>query len=129
MSGAGEALQAAAITALTTIRGIGRIYDAPPIQAACPHALVVVDGEVDWGHKSGAGREVRLAATIFDKGERPVRLRQLASEAEALLAGVEGPLPAWRLVTMIFVRRRIVASRPGDWAAVLEYRARLLRGS
>jgi hypothetical protein len=128
MSGAGEALQAAAITALTTIRGIGRVYDAPPIQAAIPHALVAVDGEVDWGHKSGAGREVRLAATIFDKGERPLRLRQLASEAEAVLAGIEGPLLPWRLVTMIFVRKRIVAARPGDWAAVLEYRARLLRG-
>jgi hypothetical protein len=128
MTGVGEAVQAAAISALTTIRGIGRVYDAPPIQAAFPHALVVVDAEFDWGHKSGAGREVRLAATIFDKGERPVRLRQLASEAEGVLAGIDTTLTPWRLVTIIFVRRRIVATRPGNWAAVSEYRARLLRG-
>lgn len=127
MTGAGEALQSAAVAALAAIEGIGRVYDAPPIQAAIPHAVVAIDGEVDWGHKSGAGREVRLAATIRDKGERPVRLRRLAAETEAALAALAPAIEAWRLVTMQFVRSRIVAVPREGWAAVIEYRARMLR--
>lgn len=127
MNGAGETLQAAAVAALAAIDGIGRVYDAPPIQAAIPHAAVEIDGEADWGHKSGAGREVRLAATIRDKGERPMRLRRLAGEAEAALAALAPAVGGWRLVTMRFVRTRILSSPREGWAAVIEYRARLLR--
>jgi hypothetical protein len=127
MIGAGEAIQAAAVAALAAIEGIGRVYDAPPLQAAVPHALVAIDGEADWGHKNGAGREVRLAATIHDRGERPVRLRRLATEAEAALGGIGPELDAWRLVTMQLVRTRIVSGPKGDWAAIIEYRARILR--
>lgn len=127
MNGAGEALQAAAVAALAAIDGIGRVYDAPPIQAAIPHAAVEIDGEADWGHKSGAGREVRLAATIRDKGERPMRLRRLAGDAEAALAALAPAVGGWRLVTMRLVRTRILSSPREGWAAVIEYRARLLR--
>ena len=127
MSGAGDALQAAAVETLAAIEGIGRVYDAPPLQAAIPHALVTIDSESDWGHKSGEGREVRLAAAIRDKGERPLRLRRLAGEAEAALSALSAALGPWRLVTMRLVRRRIVAVPREGWAAVIEFRARLLR--
>jgi len=126
MSGAGEALRSAAVAALAAVPGIGRVYDSPPLQAAHPHALVSIDVESDWSHKSGAGREVRLAAAISDKGERPERLRTLACEAEAALAGLGGPLPGWRLVTIQFLRTRTVRSAAGEWTAVIEFRARLL---
>jgi hypothetical protein len=126
MTSAGEALQAAAVTVLAAVEGIGRVYDAPPIQSALPYALVAIDGETDWSHKSGAGREVRLAATVYDKGERPVRLRRLAREAEAALAGIGPGLDSWRLVSLVFVRARIVGTAKSSWAAVIEHRARLL---
>jgi hypothetical protein len=127
MIGAGEAIQAAAAAALAAVEGIGRVYDAPPLQAAVPHAVAAIDGEADWGHKNGAGREVRLAAMIHDKGERPLRLRRLAAEAEAALGGIAPELDSWRLVTMQFVRTRIVSGPRGDWAAIIEYRARMLQ--
>lgn len=127
MTGAGEALQAAAVTALSAIEGIGRVYDARPLQAVIPHALVTTDGEADWGHKSGEGREVRLAATIRDKGERPLRLRRLLAEAETALAALPAMMQPWRLVTMRLIRSRIVAVPREGWAAVIEYRARMLR--
>jgi hypothetical protein len=127
MTGAGDALQAAAVSALAAIDGIGRVYDAPPLQAVVPHALVTIDGEADWGHKSGEGREVRLAATIRDKGERPLRLRRLVAEAETALAALPNAMQPWRLVTMRLIRSRIVAVPREGWAAVIEYRARMLR--
>lgn len=125
MSGAGEALCEAAVAALAGVGGIGRVYDAPPLQAAVPYALVQCDLESDWSHKGGGGREVRLAATVFDKGERPERLRRLAAEAEAALGAVAVG-GGWRLVTMRYLRMRIVHEPKGGWAAVIEFRARLL---
>jgi hypothetical protein len=119
-------MREAAAAALAGVSGIGRVYDAPPLQAALPNAVVSIDLETDWSHKSGLGREVRLAAAISDKGERPVRLRALAAEAEAALAGLSGALPGWRLVTMQFLRARTVRSAGGAWTAVIEFRARLL---
>ena len=126
MIGAGEALRAAAVAALERVNGIGRVYDAPPLTAAAPHALVEIDAEADWGHKSGAGRELRLAATLSGDGERPVRLRAAAGAAEAALRGLGGALDGWHLVTMQHVRTREVRRPKGGWAAVIEFRARLL---
>ena len=125
MSGASEALRAAAVAALDAVSGVGRVYDSPPLQAALPHALVSIDLESDWGHKTGAGRELRLAASLFDKGERPLRLRRLVVDAESALGGFGAELGAWRLVSMQFLRTRIVREPGGRWAGVIEFRARL----
>ena len=126
MISARAALLEAAGAALSRVEEIGRVYDAPPLQAALPYELISIDAETDWSHKSAAGREIRLAACLFDKGERPLRLHRLAGEAEAALAGLPRDLGAWRLVTMQYLRTRIVLERDGRWAAVIEFRARLL---
>ena len=62
--------RAAAVKALERVAGIGRVHDAAPVTASAPHALVEIDAETDWGHKSGSGREIRLAAILRGEGER-----------------------------------------------------------
>ena len=124
-TGAGEKLQQAAAAALQAVGGIS-VYDGPPLQGAHPYAIVEAGPEADWSHKSGAGREVRIAVSLFDKGERPVRLRVLIGEAEAALDGIGSPA-GWQLVTMQFVRSRLVRDAKGIWAGVIEYRARMLK--
>ncbi|HYD37288.1 MAG TPA: DUF3168 domain-containing protein [Allosphingosinicella sp.] len=127
MSGAAAALQAAAIEALAAL-DLGGVYPGPPLQAAFPHATVECGAETDWGHKSGRGRELGLAVTLRDAGERPERAQAFAEVAEiAIEAGlaVEG----WRLVTLILRRRRTIAEGRGGrlgWAVALDYRARML---
>jgi hypothetical protein len=88
--------------------------------------VVEAGPETDWSHKSGTGREVRIAVSLFDKGERPVRLRERMSEAEEALDGLLSPI-GWQLVAMQFLRSRVVHSQKSGWAAAIEYRARLLR--
>lgn len=122
---ASERLQAAAMAALRAIDGIG-VFDGPPVQASFPYALVEIGPELDWSHKSGAGREIRIAATIFDQSERPARARRLAGEAEAALAAIGGDIGGWRVVTMHFLRSALVRAPRGPWAGVVEFRARLL---
>ena len=122
---AGAELQAAAIAALQAVAELGRVYDGQPVQAAVPYAVVEPGAEADWGHKSGAGREVRLAVTIKDEGERPARLRRLMSEVEAALASVTA-VAGWQLVTMRFLSSRVAKDRQGGWIGLVEFRARLL---
>jgi hypothetical protein len=127
MSGAGWALQAAAIEALEALE-LGGIYPGPPLQAAFPYAVVECGAETDWGHKNGRGREVRLAVTLRDAGERPDRARAFAEVAEAAIeAGIEPE--GWHLVTLAMTRRRTLAEGRGGkagWLVAIDWRARML---
>ena len=122
---AGEALREAAADAEAGVRGLA-VYDGAPLQAAFPHATLDAGLESDWSHKSGRGREVRLALTIIDQGERPVRLRARMAEAEDALETTERAARAgWRVVTMHYLRSRTLR-QPRGWAGVIEFRARML---
>jgi len=127
VSGAGGALRAAAIEALEALE-LGGVYPGPPLQAAFPYATVECGPETDWGHKSGRGRELRLAVTLRDSGERPERAQAFGEVVEAAMeAGLD--VEGWRLVTLALVRARTVAEGRGGrmgWAVALDYRARML---
>lgn len=127
MSGAGAALRAAAIEAVEALE-LGGVYPGPPLQSAFPYATVECGPETDWGHKSGRGRELRLAVTLRDAGERPERAQAFAEVVEATMeAGLD--VEGWRLVTLAMVRRRTVAEGRGGgagWTVAIDYRARML---
>ena len=121
MSAGGE-LQTAIASALAGVEVTG-VFDGPPARAAYPYVALDATTESDWGHKSGVGREVLVAITLWD--DQPVRLHGLADQVEAALerlTAVEG----WQLVTMQLVRRRVVRDVAGPWAAAIDYRARML---
>lgn len=125
--GAGQALAEAAIAALEGLAGLNGAYDGPPLTGAFPYAQVEAGPEGDWSHKSGAGRELRLAILIRDKGERPARLRALALAAETAASEIAPDLDGWRLVNMVFLRSQLLREAGAAWAAAIEYRARLLK--
>ncbi len=110
------------MAALQAIGGIG-VYDGPPIQAAAPYAVVEAGPETDWSHKSGAGREVLVAVTVWD--DQPARLHGLADAVEAAVSGVGG-IVGWQLVSLRLQRRRTVRDVAGPWASAIDFRARLL---
>ena len=132
MSGAAAALQAAALARIGAVPGFSGRYDAAPAQAAYPYAMVEAGPETDWGHKSGAGSEVRLAVIVRDAGERPKRLLALI---EAARGAIEDGLTAegWQVVTLAWQKTR--TAREGKapvgadtlWAGSVEFRARMLR--
>lgn len=120
---AGSALQATLVQALLPVPDLTGTYDGPPARAAFPYAVVDAWTELDWSHKSGVGREVLVALTLWD--DQPLRLQRLAQEVAKVLgriAGVEG----WQLVALQFVKQRVIRDVSGPWAAALDYRARLL---
>lgn len=127
MSGAGQALAAAALAALRGVEGLNHVYDGPPLTAAFPHAVVETGPERDWSHKSGEGRELRLSILVRDKGERPARLRVLAADVEAAAAAIGPDLAGWRLVNLVFLRASMLHQSGAAWSAAIDYRARLLK--
>ena len=123
---AGQALVEVALAALGEVEGLSGRHEARPLQAAFPYATVEAGAESDWSHKSGIGREVRLTIVIRDEGERPARLRRLLAESEAALGGLGGTAGAWRLVSFVFLRSRVVPEGQRRWAGAIDYRARML---
>ena len=120
---AGGALQEAVAGALLGQAELTGVYDGPPARAAFPYAVLDGGTEADWSHKSGRGREVLLAVTLWD--EQPARLHALLEGIEAAVSGIGNPA-GWQLASIAFLRRRIVRDVAGPWAAAMDFRARLL---
>jgi hypothetical protein len=120
---AGGALQAALATALDAVPDLTGVFDGPPARAPFPYVVLDAGTETDWSHKSGAGREVLVAVTVWD--DQPARLHALADAVEAAVGGV-AQVQGWQLVTMRLLRRQTVRDVAGPWAAAVDFRARLL---
>ncbi|HUG46425.1 MAG TPA: DUF3168 domain-containing protein [Sphingomicrobium sp.] len=120
---AGRELQAAIAQALAGIEELTGVYDGPPARAAFPYAAIDASLESDWSHKSGTGREVMVAVTVWD--DQPVRLQKLADLAEGTVLSV-AVAGEWQLVTLRLIRRRTIRDVAGPWAAAIDFRARLL---
>ena len=120
---AGGALQEVLAERLATVAGLTGVYDGPPARATFPYVVLDAGTESDWSHKTGAGRELLVAVTLWD--EQPVRLNALADAVEAAVSGAGSPV-GWSLVSLRFLRRRIIRDVAGPWAAAIDYRLRLL---
>ncbi|WP_265561939.1 DUF3168 domain-containing protein [Sphingomicrobium arenosum] len=120
---AGAALQAAMVAALGALEEVTGIYDGPPARATFPYVAVDARNERDWGHKTGVGREVYAAVTLWD--EEPTRLERIGGAIEPALAMMNAPAE-WQLVGFDFARRKVSRDVAGPWAMTLDFRARLL---
>lgn len=108
--------------------GVTAVFDAPPLRAALPYALVDEPLLADWGTKDMAGREGRIAVLLRDTGERPIRLRTLIGEAEVAIEAMPRALGGgWFVTSLALVRSRVVREGDGRWMAASEWRVRMLR--
>lgn len=124
-----EALQAALVEALAGLE-VTSVFDAPPVRAARPYALVEEAWLTDWGTKDMAGREGRFAVTLHDAGERPARLRILAGAAEAAIEAMPRAIgQGWAIASLVLLRSRISREGDGRWQSVSEFRVRMLRSA
>lgn len=120
---AGGALQVALVSALQSEPRLAGIFDGPPARAEFPYVVVDAGSEGDWSHKSGEGREVLVAMTLWD--DEPTRLAELADAVEQQ-AGSVASVADWQLVSLRLLRRRTVREVAGPWATAIDFRARLL---
>ncbi len=123
---AGAVLQAGVVARLADVLDCA-VFDAPPVRAAIPHAVVEDPVLGDWSTTTWRGREGRLVVTLHDGGERPVRLRAALGAAEAAVEGLDPLLSdGWRLVRAQLVRSRVL--RVGErWRGTSEFLVRMYR--
>ena len=123
-------LHAALVAALRGAGDFGGVlngvFEGPAVRASAPYAEVQPLVAVDWSTKDRAGRELRPAVTIRDAGETPARLHALIGAACAAIEAMPRDLDGWRVASLVFARSRMLAEAPGRWAAVVEYRVRVL---
>lgn len=123
-----EALVAAATARLEAALTGAAVFDAPPVRAALPHAVVEEPVLADWSSKSWRGHEARIAVTIRDEGERPVRLRALLAQAEEALADLPRELgDGWRAASVTPSRSRVAPTGGRGWLGRAEFTVRMWR--
>jgi hypothetical protein len=130
MTDAVRIVQTALVSALETHPAIAAaycgVYDGPEPRAAFPY-ISVTDGLVtDWSTKTALGREFRMALTVWDEGEEAARLHDLMGHVEDAVAALPRDLPGWRVASISFVRSLVTRDAAGPWAALVEYRLRVL---
>lgn len=122
-----EALRAGLMTALRpalTPLGVA-LFDAVPVRASVPQAVLGEPSDSDWGAAGIEGRELRVALTLTDEGEQPRRLRACVQAAEAI--GLPEILAdGWQLAGLNVTATRM-AKTGARWTASVEWRARLWR--
>ena len=123
---AGASLQVALVGVLAEVGGLTGVYDGPPPRASYPYLVVDAGTELDWGHKSGAGRDVAVAVTVWD--DQPARLQDIAAEVERAVEDVS-VVSGWALASLRFSRKRVMRDVAGPWAVALDFRARLLKSA
>lgn len=124
--GASGALVGAVVAALRAVPGLSFVADGAPVAAGDAHVVVEIGPEGDWGHKSGAGAELRFALVLRCGGERPDRARRLVAAMRGAVDGLGADVPGWRIVTLTMTRARIVREAGPGWAGIVDYRARML---
>lgn len=126
---AGAALQAAVVDALldTEERGGLAVFDAPPVRAITPYAIVE-DPVLEQVDAAGvSGRAGVLAIAFRDDGERPLRLRGCMALSDALVSLLAADLPdGWRLAGLRLQRSRLSRAKDG-WVGRSEWAVRMFR--
>lgn len=127
---AGAWIQAAVAEALRSRAEFAdlAVFDAPPVRSATPYAVVGEAELVDWSTKDWTGRSGRIAVTLHDAGERPVRVRALIGAVAETIEALSGDLGAgWRATGFRLVRERLALTASSRWTATSEFAVRVYR--
>lgn len=132
MSSAELALQKALVAALRAdpvlAAELSGVFDTPPPGQPFPYLCFGPWTGTDWGHKSGAGREHRLALSLWDEQHDTIRLRRLMDAAERTALALASALDGHRLVVIRLSRSLVIRDPEGPDQGVIELRARTLEG-
>lgn len=121
-------LHAALAEALAGVAGLNRVEPGASVRATPPFAEIGPLLASDWGTKDKAGRELRVAVRVRDLAERAGRLHELSGAVQAAIEAMPRDLSGWRVASLTFLRSRVASEKAGLWAAVVEYRVRVLAG-
>ncbi|GAB5348917.1 tail completion protein gp17 [Alteriqipengyuania sp. 357] len=105
---------------------INLVDEAEIERASAPWLALVASASIDWGTKTHAGREVRVAFELRLHGDDPATGGETAERIDARILSLPAGQDGFRVVSAAFLRGR-AERRPRNARALLrEYRFRLL---
>ena len=105
---------------------INAIEEESPVQASAPWVGIAASASTDWSHKSGVGREVRIALELVGRGDDASATGAMANAIEQRIATMIADDAPFCLVAAQFLRSRAERRPRGLRAILLEYRFRVL---
>ena len=105
---------------------LNAVSEEAPLRASPPWLGIVASASGDFGHKTGVGREVRVALELQVMGDDPAAAADLVAAIEARIVALPPDHPSFRVASIAFVRARAEQRGEAQRAILLEYRARLL---
>ena len=102
------------------------IEEEGPVATSPPAIAIVASAGADWSHKTGIGREVRLALEILDRGDDPARIAAIATRVEHRIATLAPAQSGFRVVVTQFLRSRSERRARSTRAMLIEHRFLLL---
>lgn len=108
------------------VQGLNAITEEAPLRATPPWLGIVASASADFGHKTGTGREVRVALELQCRGDQHDVAADLVAAIEARIDALPADHPAFRVASLTFLRARAERRADNRRAILLEYRARLL---
>ena len=106
--------------------GLNAITEEAPLRATPPWLGIVASASGDFSHKTGMGREVRVALELQCRGDDPATAADLVLAIEAAIERLQADQPGFRIASLLFLRSRAEQRSDNRRAILLEYRARLL---
>ena len=106
--------------------GLNTITEEAPLRASPPWLGIVASASTDFGHKTGMGREVRVAIELQTLGDDACGTGNLVAAIEARIAKLPADQPDFRVASLTFLRARSEQRGEARRAVLLEYRARLI---
>ena len=105
---------------------LNAIVEEAPSRTSLPWLAIAASASVDWGCKTSAGREVRIALELHCRGDTPDATNDLLAEVVARVASLPRNQSGFEVVLTRFLRSRTVQRAESARAILVEYAFHLL---
>lgn len=108
------------------LTAINAIEEETPLTASPPWLGIAASASIDWGTKTRAGRETRIALELETRTDLTAADAPLLTAIERRVLNLPPFQPGFELASIRFLRSRSEARADNRRAALLEFRFRIL---
>ena len=107
---------------------LNAIVEEAPSRTALPWLALTASASIDWSHKTGKGREIRVALELNYRGDDPLSESALLGAVERRIESLPSDQTAagFTIASLRFLKARAEQRGDARRALVLEYVARVL---
>ena len=105
---------------------LNAIEEENPVRVSPPWLAVAASASIDFSHKTGTGREVRVALELHSRGDDIAADGALVSAIDSRIGALPHQQAGFAIASIAFLRGRAERRADNLRATLLEYRFRLI---